>query len=521
MEGRKKALAYGFVVYIGAFLYYLIYYDCGINLADEGWFINTTLRIMDGQVPFRDFYYYPPALNYVLALIFKLFGANILYERLLWVAVLSGSVTLAYVLSRKLLSSLFWMLPPLLMLTVPGPWHKSSIPFLLLSGAMVGYRYIERKNGRQAFLCGLVGGAALYFRLDTSGFIIIALTVLVFAANFLVRPLGEAQARRWLSETASLAAGVLTAIFPAMVFMGYLEYKMGALTYMLKDTFSAHSTLGLPFPSPGLSLLSENFREFFYSLSFYMPPLIIAVVMVTLAARYAKKGLDEEGLRLLLLCVLGAFGYNQTLYRTDHAHLLQSVQVPYILGAYVMQVIYRSLPERAPALRAVVAALSAILCAGYVYMNVTIYDFYTGTIGVIKDSTETLNIPGAGVRLKPDIARRTEDLVGFIQKNTSPNDKILVLPYDPMIYFLSGRKNATSEDGVFQGTLPGSAEEDAFISGVERSRVPLVVFKDVKFAASDESRLKIYNRRLYEYVRANYQLAHESGQFQVYIRDRG
>ena len=50
---------------------------------DEGFAVLNATRIMDGDVPYKDFWtIYPPGQYYVIAAIFKTFGTNLLVARI-------------------------------------------------------------------------------------------------------------------------------------------------------------------------------------------------------------------------------------------------------------------------------------------------------------------------------------------------------------------------------------------------------------------------------------------------------
>ena len=53
------------------------------GMYDEGIVLTGAMRVVAGQVPYRDFYFiYGPAEIYILAGLFKLFGPSLLAERL-------------------------------------------------------------------------------------------------------------------------------------------------------------------------------------------------------------------------------------------------------------------------------------------------------------------------------------------------------------------------------------------------------------------------------------------------------
>jgi hypothetical protein len=180
--------------------------------------------------------------------IFSIFGANLLYERFFWVLLIAAGVTMTFLVSRRLMAFPLSLFPPLLYLVVPGPWHKSSIPILLLAATLVGFDYINHKGVSRAVYCGIIGGTAAYFRFDTAGFIVISFACVIFASNFLVRPIAEGAAKDWLKETFSMLAAVVAFFLPFAIFMVYLQFKNGFVTDMIRRILCEHGTMGLPFP---------------------------------------------------------------------------------------------------------------------------------------------------------------------------------------------------------------------------------------------------------------------------------
>jgi hypothetical protein len=91
----------------------------GIDLADEGYFMDMATRVMHGQLPYRDFdTYYTPAVFYLQAATFTVFGVSVVPARLLMILIRAGCGLVLYRLARRVAPWPFAMLPPLLMVAV-------------------------------------------------------------------------------------------------------------------------------------------------------------------------------------------------------------------------------------------------------------------------------------------------------------------------------------------------------------------------------------------------------------------
>ncbi len=72
---------------------------------DEGYFANAALRILDGQVLYRDFQHnYPPGRMYSLALLIEVFGRDLAVVRIFWCVLHAGAVALSLLVARRLIT---------------------------------------------------------------------------------------------------------------------------------------------------------------------------------------------------------------------------------------------------------------------------------------------------------------------------------------------------------------------------------------------------------------------------------
>jgi Dolichyl-phosphate-mannose-protein mannosyltransferase len=162
----------------------------GIDLADEGYFLDLASRVQAGQLPYRDFEtYYTPGIFYVNSAVLTLFGANVLPARLALVGVRLGCALLAYGLARRLAGPAFAAVPAIL-LGVAGvlagfhPGWPALLATLLMLTALV--RAHDLHDRRWLVAAGAAAALAFAFKQNVGAFALVGAVgyvVLVSAAE--------------------------------------------------------------------------------------------------------------------------------------------------------------------------------------------------------------------------------------------------------------------------------------------------------------------------------------------------
>lgn len=80
----KKCLSNNYLILFIIFLVYFIYslsrIKYGINVYDEGFILYNAENILNGYIPYKDFWtIYTPGQYYLIALLFKIFGYQLIY----------------------------------------------------------------------------------------------------------------------------------------------------------------------------------------------------------------------------------------------------------------------------------------------------------------------------------------------------------------------------------------------------------------------------------------------------------
>ena len=176
----------------------------GIQPNDEGLMLQAAARIADGQVPYRDFWwFYPPGQPYLLAGLWELFGPSLLPWRVLRVLCDAGVAVLVWALARRAgasqrLALAAWLVAALAMAYPSGP-HPFPPTLAMCLGALL---LMERRPA----LAGALAGLAAFWRIEFAAYL--ALGILVAYA---LRPGGRERVRA-RARPAVLFAGAAAAV---------------------------------------------------------------------------------------------------------------------------------------------------------------------------------------------------------------------------------------------------------------------------------------------------------------------
>jgi hypothetical protein len=81
-ENSSSEWAIAFIVFSATCLYLRLFYNCTVLFGDEGLTLVGAERVLNGAVPYRDFFsFFTPGSYYWFALQFKIFGDSILVAR--------------------------------------------------------------------------------------------------------------------------------------------------------------------------------------------------------------------------------------------------------------------------------------------------------------------------------------------------------------------------------------------------------------------------------------------------------
>ncbi|MCK4545905.1 MAG: hypothetical protein KAW17_00560 [Candidatus Eisenbacteria sp.] len=514
---------------IAGLAYFLSYYRFGY-MEDEGYLVEGVMRVMDGQVIYRDFHHtYAPGRFYLFALLFSIFGKNLLVVRATWAVLLAVKAGLAYWVGCKLTSRPFALMLAVLVTLLPGPWHKTLFSFsayLLLAGMVL---LVERPGVRSHVLAGLLTGLMALFRQDVAGFAAIGIL-----AIGIVRALGGAdrrEGRSFLRQMIAYGIGLLLVIGPVVIAF----HAAGGLGSMVRSTLVEgmrdNRTNQLPFPTlwPATDYArAHGPATIFLKLLFYLAPVAFALTGAVLIVRVFRRTAGRGDLFLLGALVLAVGCFNQSVWRSDLPHLYQSLQPAYLLTAVLLYTLFSALQSRLRAAAGrwilgivLVVFLPLVVCGPVYWVCGQLTDVnsfyalrkeglyarsveYTGSALVRRDKTTRLPLERAPLIVNEWRARHLEMVGRYLDENTLPGDSILSVPGFQMVYFLFDRKNPTRYIHL-RRSLGSAQEERNFIQDVMEADTKVILFTDIAIDGKRERRFQIYARNIYDWIMENYE----------------
>ena len=227
---------------------------------DEGFAVFNATRIINGEVPYKDFWtIYPPGQFYILAIIFKTFGTNLIVARVYDTMVRFVIVICSYLIAKKITSQTLALLVSAittLLLGFADSYAYAVFPAMALSllSILGMLQYTQTGLRRWALSAGLLIGMTTLFRWDIGLYtgISVALTIL-FSHFFQMTQESKPPAKELLKPSEllmTLSGAALLIIVPCY---SYLIYRSGFSNLwtqaVIFPTTVLHEVRWLPYPS--------------------------------------------------------------------------------------------------------------------------------------------------------------------------------------------------------------------------------------------------------------------------------
>jgi hypothetical protein len=121
-------------------IFLLFFFNRGFLYHDEGYILHAVQRMIDGEIPYRDFnFIYSPGILLVLFSFFKIFGETILVGRIVVLVTQIISAGLIYKLAKKINSDNAFAIFSTIIFLIFGPGHINfpwPVVFALLTGVL-------------------------------------------------------------------------------------------------------------------------------------------------------------------------------------------------------------------------------------------------------------------------------------------------------------------------------------------------------------------------------------------------
>jgi hypothetical protein len=476
----------------------------GIDWRDEGLLAYGAVRVMHGEVPQRDFVSVQPPLSfYTAAGIFKLCGTSLVSLRGFGLSIFLLLPLLSYGVGRNFMDPVlsFAAATPGCILGLP---YCNFVPLAVWQGiaaslAAVFFFLPAALSTRQwlAFPAGALSALSLFLRHDQAVYTMVSFVALTIA---LALARGDSIPGTNLRRALLLwLAGIAIVLIPAIL----ICWRIGALPEMFRQLIlfpftTYRKTSSLPFPR---FTVWRSVWETAVVLLFYLPPFVQAIALLYIVRSVISRRFGRREALLTFLVIWSALFYLQVIIRSDFTHLAITLSPFFLLTAFGWSIVHEKIANYRK-LKLALSVVVAILVASFLWI---LHSF------ALPDGTranEQLALERGGVRIEQ--AHVIADFVQRLQASVPPERSILVLPYQPMFYFLCERRNPTRWNYLWPGDQTAQ-DHERLIEEAERDPPAIVLLAQQRDVAA-------FAPTIVEYLRARYLWTGDVGDIAIYVR---
>lgn len=523
---------------------------------DTGYDLQAANRLLDGEVPYRDFlYYYGPLGPGVIAALAAAFGTTTSAAIALGFAIALVIIATTYAIARRLASPLGGLLaasitaavafiPDNFNFILPHATNATLGTLLLLGTLLAVERYAASGRGVYAASVGALLGLLALTKPEP------ALAGALGVAAWLV-----ARRRTEISRPRELVAVLAPALAVPAVVYGTFLLAVSPHRLLLENLYPKAFLDENPLVRGRIPLTVESFVDLAARVVVYA---LAVAWMVAVAALFVRGGRSRAAGIVLATTSIG-LALTALVARPDGVrHLLEfaygwvpaGAAVAAAAAVYFLAIRRTGDPSPDRQLELVgLVALAVLAATSYAaffphapFEQIAVYAIPlaaifmtrlhleilpTSTPGratgaawlaflalagltlAIKDARlETVRVTGVGGTIGESANEGAlyQDAVDWIGRETRPGDPIFVAPLMSGLYVLSDRRNPTEHLSVLPGSLHDATAERRVISTLRDENVPIVVTDDRVWHVFGEGRFgESFNRTLAQWIAANYE----------------
>jgi 4-amino-4-deoxy-L-arabinose transferase-like glycosyltransferase len=459
------------LIFLGCLGYLCLFRHFTSMDPDEGILLQGATRVLDGQVPYRDFFsFYTPGSFYFLAAPFRVFGNSFLVARMSLALIGASCSVVTYVLARRVCSRAISVLAAVLATTVGTAfrfevlhnYYSTGFACLAVYSAI---RLVETKNRRWGVATGSLTALTFLFEQSKGGGLALGLLV------------GYLLLRNSLKHlpVVTLIAGL---IWPFLITFGYFAAQHATAQMVSSWLWPLHhytSANHVPYGWQNWSdvkrgvifgtgpMVARLAKLIVVSPGFVVPALpLIAVALLFYWSKqlWAQQEVENEAAYYVVMCsALTGLLVSTVIVRPDILHFLYAAPLWYVVLAWILgaPVRNRTLLGVRPWLIWYVAIAFGMLGFAMLLATTGAHNRFETRRGVVFTTDSDAVIP-------------------YLQAHSSPGDAILVYPYLPLYNYLSATRSPSRLD-FFQPGMNTDMQADEIIDTLRSTGVHAVLFE--------------------------------------------
>jgi len=490
----KSKILVALLLFLTAFLVTIFFMwqgHLGFSLWDEGYLWYGAQRVLQGEIPIRDFQSYEPGRYYWAATFMYLFGDNGIMALRVSVAIFQAIgvfVGLFLICSSAKRQNIFYIfLSAIILMLWMYPRHKFydiSISILLIGSL---YFLIHNPTARRYFFSGLVVGLAAVFGRNHGLYGIIgSLTTMVWLSIKREPSHTLGSARGFFLWSAGVITGFMPVIIMTLVIPGFG-------TAFLESIFSNLSTIPRPIPWPWLVNFSsftvgEAIRGVLVGLFFIS---IIAFGVFSAIWVFYKKLRGKHVPPQLAAAAFMVLPYaHHACWRADVSHLAQGI-FPLLIGCLI---IFSAQPSARKWIFLIVLCMSSIW---------TILPHHPGWQCCKSSKCVTVKISQSNLLVSPETARDIKLLRRLVNQYAPDGQSFIAAPFWPGAYALLQRKSPLWE--IYSTHPRPQAFEKAEIERIKRNKPTFAIILAHPLSGRDELRYKNTHPLTNKFIQDNFE----------------
>jgi 4-amino-4-deoxy-L-arabinose transferase-like glycosyltransferase len=459
-------------------VHFRFFYQYTLINGDEGIILQGAQRILQGQVLYSDFFaFITPGSYYWMAFFFKIFGSSIEVGRA--VLLIEGALlsVLTYLLARRVCSQWSAFLASVLVTLTGLPnrflvlhnWDSTFWAFLALYSAVL---FLQNPRRLWPFAAGSFAGITCLFEQSKGAGIVFGLGL---AAVILVVTDGEMRSRMSPGYAAAFILGFGLPLLFTFAYFGIhhaLSQMFVDWLWPLRNYSAANRT------SYGFVILSPSDRADVYSgpwpLRLFLMlitgpwyiipalPIFGAGVLLYWMQKTWRANRNESARAYYILISATIVGLLLSIFATgrpDFTHLVYISPILFVILAWIID--GQILPSVVRRVLPVIVFLLVVSCGG----------FGLALLSQPLNAVHTLHTRRGTLRsVKPDL------VIDYVQKNVRAGETMLVYPYLPLYYYLTGTFSPSRYEYLQPG-LHTTQQFQELARAVEADQTRMILFE--------------------------------------------
>lgn len=474
-EGRHIERILPWLVFITCFAYLCVFRRYSTLEPDEGIVLQGAERILNGQLPYRDFFsFYTPGSFYLVAWLFRIFGDSFAVARTsVAVAGAMGSVV-TYVLARRVCSRGVSLFAAALATTAGAAFRflvlhnvYSTLGCCLCLYAAV--RWVETQRPHWALTMGSLASLTFLIEQSKGGGIYLGL-----ALGFALLACLDGEVTFTKSAAIAVVAGL---VWPFVIAFAYFGAR-GAAGLMVRSWLwpLQHYTRANHVPY-GYQNWSDHTRDLIFhtgplgvraiKVLAVLPGLLVPILPLIaigilaywiLALKRSRGHASLQARYYVLTCsVLLGLLISVLIVRADVLHFMYLAPLWYLIIAWILG----SRGARSSLLISSRVPLVAFVAASFGLLSMAVLSSATGAKNRIETHRGTI------------FTGSTDTALNYAQAHVNPGGNLLVYPYLPLYNYLSQTTNPSRYD-FFQPGMNTSNQAQEIINSLQATASPVL-----------------------------------------------